>query len=194
AWQTSALSPGARARIALARQGASDGDGRVLITFPNGDTRRMRDGPSAAITRAVVEVFAKRFLGQPAIIAISDSGDKVFDLDLVRAKAIGLNIRADQDLPDVVMVDLAPTIPLLVFLEVVATDGPISERRKAALESLVAEAGFPLEHVAFVSAYLDRGMAPFRKTIANLAWGSYAWFATEPDCLIELTANRRTIA
>jgi hypothetical protein len=193
-WRASAMSPGALARIALNRQGAAAGGDRVLITFPNGDTRRMRPGPSAAITKAVIESFAPRFLSQPTIIAISDSGDKVFDLDVHRAKAIGLNIKADQDLPDIVMVDLGPAEPLLVFVEVVATDGPISERRKRALEALVAEGGFPPQHVAFVTAYRDRSLAPFKKTVSGLAWGSYAWFASEPDGLIELSSNRKTIS
>ncbi|WP_268920559.1 BsuBI/PstI family type II restriction endonuclease [Sandaracinobacter neustonicus] len=35
-----------------------------------------------------------------------------------------------------------------------------------------------------MTAYLDRGGQPFRRTVSGLAWGSYAWFASEPDNLI----------
>ncbi|OYR18549.1 bsuBI/PstI restriction endonuclease family protein [Brucella grignonensis] len=35
-----------------------------------------------------------------------------------------------------------------------------------------------------MTAYLDRAGQPFRKTVSSLAWGSYAWFASEPDSLI----------
>lgn len=192
-WRTTEMSPGALVRIALARQGAGAGGDRLLITFPNGETRRMRPGPSAPITKAVVEVFAPRFLRDPAIVALSDSGDKVFDVDIARVRHIGLHIRPNQDLPDVIIVDLGRDEPLLVFVEVVATDGPISERRKRALQSIATEAGFALEHVAFVSAFLDRGMAPFKKAIGSLAWGSYAWFVSEPDGLLDLSINRTTI-
>lgn len=194
AWRALALSPGALMRIALMLQGATADHEDVLITFPNGDTRRMRPGPSANITKAVIELFAPRFLTQPVVIATSDSAEKVTTLDEVRAKAIGLNIKADQNLPDIILVDLAPADPLLVFVEVVATDGPVSERRMEALRALVAEAGFPAEHVAFVTAYLDRSAASFRATIGVLAWGSYAWFASEPDGLLELTLTRKTLA
>ncbi|MGV9007955.1 MAG: BsuBI/PstI family type II restriction endonuclease [Brevundimonas sp.] len=193
AWRASALSPGALARIALTLQGATVGNDDVLITFPNGDTRRMRPGPSANITKAVIEVFAPRFLAQPVVIATSDSAEKVTTLDETRAKAIGLNVKADQNLPDVILVDLAPSDPLLVFIEVVASDGPISERRMEALHQLVAEAGFPPHHVAFVTAYLDRSVAPFRGTIGSLAWGSYAWFMSEPEGLLELNITRKTL-
>jgi hypothetical protein len=92
------------------------------------------------------------------------------------------------------MVDLAPAEPLLVFVEVVATDGPISERRKRALEIIVAEGGFRPENVAFVTAYLDRGLPAFKKTVSSLAWGSYAWFVSEPEGLLELTSKRSTIS
>ena len=90
--------------------------------------------------------------------------------------------------------DLGPDHPLLVFVEVVATDGPINARRKQALEDLAKDAGFPLEHIAFVTAYLDRSGAPFKKTVDALAWGSYAWFVSEPDGLIDLSAGKRSLA
>ncbi|RWK54848.1 MAG: restriction endonuclease, partial [Mesorhizobium sp.] len=48
---------------------------------------------------------------------------------------------------------------------------------------------FPLEHVAFVTAYLDRGRPAFKKTVGTLAWGSFAWFAGEPEHLVRLEAN-----
>ena len=75
----------------------------------------------------------------------------------------------------------------------VATDGPISERRKEALEALVAETGFPAEHVAFVTAFLDRSAGPFKKTVDSLAWGSYAWFAAEPERLLIFSDAPRSL-
>jgi hypothetical protein len=192
-WQAAALSPGALARIALIRQGAGAGGNTVLVTFPNGETRQMAIGPSADITRAVIEVFAKRFLQKPAVLFVSESGNKVVARDDKLAKVIGLNIQADKNLPDTILVDLGPAHPLIVFVEAVATDGPMNDRRKQALEKLAADAGFPLEHVAFVTAYLDRSGASFKKTVDTLAWGSYAWFASEPDGLIEFSVTRQTL-
>jgi hypothetical protein len=189
AWQGEALNTGALARIAIVRKGGATAVGQLLITFPNGETRRLKPGPSAEITKAVIEVFAKHFLEQPAVIFVSESGNKVVARDDALAKSIGLNIQADKDLPDTILADLGPKHPLLVFVEVVATDGPIGERRKAALQALVKEAGFPAEHVAFVTAFLDRSRAPFKKTVDSLAWGSYAWFAAEPEHLMVLSST-----
>ncbi|OWK27533.1 BsuBI/PstI family type II restriction endonuclease [Sphingomonas dokdonensis] len=184
AWQAEALNKGALARLAIVRRGAGVSADQVLVTFPNGETRRMKPGPSSEITKAVVEVFAPTFLADPTVLFLSESGNKVVARDDELARSIGLAIQADRNLPDTILVDLGPTHPLLVFVEVVATDGPISERRKEALEALVAETGFPAEHVAFVTAFLDRSAGPFKKTVDSLAWGSYAWFAAEPERLV----------
>lgn len=189
AWQHSALNPGALARIALVRQGAAAGGSHVLVTYPNGETRRMAVGPSTAITKAVIEVFAPRFLQNPAVLLLSESANKIIDRDERLALTIGLKIEADKNLPDTILVDLGPKHPLLVFVEAVATDGPVNDRRKAALEDLAKKAGFPLQHVAFVTAYLDRSGAPFKRTVDALAWGSYAWFVSEPEGLIELSTR-----
>ena len=193
AWQAEALNKGALARLAIVRRGAGVSTDQVLVTFPNGETRRMKPGPSSEITRAVVEVFAPTFLTDPAVVFLSESGNKVVARDDELARSIGLAIQADRNLPDTILVDLGPAHPLLVFIEVVATDGPISQRRKEALEELVAEAGFPAEHVAFVTAYLDRSAGPFKKTVDSLAWGSYAWFAAEPERLVEFSGSPRSL-
>lgn len=72
------------------------------------------------------------------------------------------------------------------------TDGPINERRKTALAVLAvlaADAGFPVEHVAYVTAFLDRSGSPFKKAVDGLAWGSYAWFAAEPKRLVTFSGE-----
>lgn len=187
AWRAKHLNAGALARIAIVRKGAAGGGEYELVTFPNGETRRMTTGPSADISKAVIEVFAPKFLQKPGVIALSESGNKVVARDEELAKAIGLTIPADKSLPDIVLVDLGPAHPLLVFVEVVHTDGPVNEARKTALLQISDGAGFPSDHVAFVTAYLDRAGQPFRKTVSSLVWGSYAWFASEPDNLIKFS-------
>ena len=80
---------------------------------------------------------------------------------------------------------------LIVFVEVVATDGPVSTARRDALLKVATEAGFKSEQVAFVSAYLDRDQPSFKKTVCELAWDSFAWFASEPDEIIQLHSGAK---
>lgn len=186
AFQSSHLSKSALARVTIMRAGAATSGAGVLVTFPNGETRQLAPGPSSSITQAVVEVFASRFLEKPAVIWLSESGNKVVHRDERIANAIGLKIEADKNLPDLILADLGPKEPLIVFVEVVATDGAVTPRKQEALYALTDAAGFDRKHVAFLTAYRDRQSAGFKKTVAQLGWGSFAWFASEPDQIMIL--------
>lgn len=185
-WQDAHLTPSALARIRIQRSGAVATSEGVMVTFPNGETRRMASGPSSIVSKAVVEDFATRFLDKPAVIWLSESGSKVVTRDDELATSIGLKIRPDKDLPDIILADLGPAKPLLVFVEVVATNGAISTRRRQALLRLALDAGFSEEQVAFVTAYEGRESRGFRKTVHQLALHSFAWFADEPALIVSL--------
>lgn len=62
----------------------------------------------------------------------------------------------------------------------------MNESRRTALLSLAVEAGFREEQVAFVTAYADRDHAAFKGSVSELAWKSFAWFASEPEHVIML--------
>ena len=185
-FQEKHLSRSALARVSLLHAGTVAGKSGVMVAFPNGETRKLAPGPSSVIAKAAVEEFAIRFLQKPAILWLSESGNKVVSRDDEIASSIGLKIESDKDLPDLILADLGPDDPLIVFVEVVATDGPISQRRQEALHSLTDPAGFGRSQVAFVTAYQDRSSPGFRKTMPELAWNSFAWFVTEPHNVVQL--------
>jgi hypothetical protein len=87
-------------------------------------------------------------------------------------------------LPDIILFDAAPGATKLIFVEVVATDGPVNQQRKEALLKVATAAGHLEHQIYFVTAYSDRASAAFRKTVAELAWGTFAWFASEPDRIV----------
>jgi hypothetical protein len=186
AWQDRYLSAGALARVRLQQRSAAAAQSRVLVTLPNKETRQMEAGVSSVITKAVVEVFALRFLTNAAVLWISESGNKVVQRDDALAHALGLKIETDKLLPDAILVDLAPREPLIVFVEAVATAGEITEARRAALLDLISAAGFKASQVAFVTAFEDRNSGAFKRAVSNLAWGSFAWCLSEPEHLIAL--------
>ncbi len=186
AWQVATLSPGAQARVAIVRRGAVAREGRVLVTFPSGETRHMEPGPSSVISKAVVEEFAPRFLAKPGVIWLSESRNRAVARDDRLAQDIGLSIEPDRNLPDLILVDIGPDEPLLVFVEVVATAGPVNEGRQAALMAIATEAGFGEGQVAFLTAYADRDDTAFKGSVSELAWRSFAWFMSEPDRIMLL--------
>lgn len=185
-WQKSSLSKSALTRVSLAKLDAGGSGSNVLITFPNQETRKLSAGPSSEISKSVIEVFAKQFLESPVVLWLSTSEDKVVTRDDRVAASIGLKIDAARNLPDIILVDLGPEDPLVVFIEVVATDGAVTDRRQKAIYELTDSAGFKRSHIAFVTAYRDRGSPGFKKTISSLAWNTFAWFVSEPEKIVVL--------
>lgn len=192
-WQENYLNKAALSRIRLLKSGATIASDAVAVTFPNGEMRMLAPGPSSVIAKAVIENFAVKFLKTPAVLWLSESGNKVVARDEVLASELGLVIEPSKALPDIILVDVGDdesgTDMLVVFIEVVATDGPINRERKVTLTRLALEAGFNEKNLAFMTAFSDRSASQFRKAISELAWGSYAWFSSEPDHLIDLRSN-----
>jgi hypothetical protein len=196
-WREQHLSATALARTVLMRRGATTTGEGILVTFPNGETRRMAPGPSSVISKAVIEEFSKRFLANPAVLWVSESGAKVVSRDDELAAQLKLKISADRNLPDIILVDLGDGKSghvLLVFIEVVASDGPVTPQRQEALLKIATDAGFPAKRVAFVTAFLDRSHPAFKKAVSELAWRSFAWFAAEPERLVILHSGEEETA
>lgn len=188
-WQEKHLTPEARARVKIMRRTTSGDDESVLVHFPSEQTRRMAPGPSSDISRAVIETFAPRFLTDPRVVFLSESRNKVVARDESLAEDIGLDLEPDRRLPDLILVDVGTSDFLLVFVEVVATDGPVNRRRRESLLQYALDAGFDSEQVAFVTAYRDRDDSAFRKTVSVLAWNTFAWFMSEPEKIMVLKSG-----
>ena len=191
-WQAANLSAGALARVAILRGVAVAGKQRVLVTFPSGEVRPMEPGPSSVLSKAVIEQFAVRFLERPSVIWLSESRTHVVARDDRLAQAVGLTIPTDRVLPDVILLDLGPDEPLLVFVEVVATAGLVGDLRQDALLRIATDARFELDQVAFVTAYEDRDSRAFKGSVSELAWRSFAWFMSEPEHIVVLNRGSAT--
>ncbi|MGC3947979.1 MAG: BsuBI/PstI family type II restriction endonuclease [Chryseolinea sp.] len=183
-WRIDNLSENALRRVALANLVSSNSDGKVVITFPNMTTRLIAAGKSSMISKAVIEDFAIRFLGKPGVLWLSSSDNKVSPLDDKLAASIGLKIDAGLNLPDIILVDLGTEKTHLIFIEVVATDGAVTELRRASLLRIAEDANYDASQVYFVTAFMDRQSTGFTKTIKNLAWNTFVWLVSEPDKII----------
>jgi hypothetical protein len=188
-WSSTHLSALALARMAVIRRGATAVQSDVVVTLPNRSVRQLAQGPSSVLIKAVVEEFLPRFLYAPAVILLSESRNKIVVQEQSLLDAIGLRVEADRLLPDLIVFDTEPGRELLVFVEVVATDGPVTDSRKAALLAMAAQAHIPPSQLAFVTVYQDRDHATFRKTFGSLAWNTLVWLASEPDYIILLRDN-----
>lgn len=187
-WQKKHLTVAARARMALLATGRVRSDDEVLVNCPDGTVAKLSSGPSSIISKAVIEQFAPSFLTAPALLWLSESGAKVRHQDKNAAKALGLDIDQSKVLPDIILANVGDTgeDTHLVFVEVVASDGPMNQARRDALLQYIMQAGFPEEQCLFGTAFEDRADIAFKKCLPELAWGTFVWFRSEPDCLVWL--------
>ena len=186
-WGRRYLSPAALARAALVQDQDEEG---VEVLHPNGGATVLPPGESPRMTKAVVEEFSRRFLAKPAVVWISDSREKAFKDDRLE-RVLQIKLDAAKILPDVVLVDLDPPgrdgSLLIVFVEVVFSDGPVDEGRRRDLIDLLKASprGYGEEDATFVTVYADRGSRPAGKSMRELAWSTFAWFVSEPDHLVQ---------
>lgn len=189
-WQRNYLSATALARVALSKRLVSSSSDGVLINLPNGETRKMASGPSSELAKAVVENFSKRFLKDPAVILMSESAKKLLLKDDDLCQAIGFTVDVSNVLPDLILADLGETTPIIVFVECVASDGPINDRRKAELIDMAKTAKYQEEDCVYVTVFKDRSDSASRKLVPSIAWGTFIWYASEPDEIVFLRQGK----
>ena len=186
AWQRKHLTAAARARMALLTAGKMKLEDEVLVNCPDGTVAKLSPGPSSIISKGVVEQFASSFLAAPALLWLSESGAKVRYQDEKMTKALGLAIDQSKILPDIILANVGETgeDTQLVFVEVVASDGPMNQARRDALMRYIEQSGFPKDQCLFGTAFEDRADSAFKKCLPEIAWGTFAWFRSEPDCIV----------
>jgi hypothetical protein len=184
AWRRSHLTPSALAAVKVLQIAAAGAKAKVSVTLPSREGRVLAPGLSSVIAKALIEVFAPRFLTNPAVLWLSESSRKVVEKDDEFLRQLGIKIEPEKLLPDVILADSSGGKLLFVFAEIVATDGPINEGRRSDLLKIVIDAGFTSDQTFFITAFQSRDHPAFKKTIASLAWGSFAWCFSEPEHLI----------
>lgn len=180
-WQQRHLTPSALARTALVRRHAVSTAGDT-VRFPDGTTRSLSIGPSTALAKAVIEEFVPRFLRRPIVLAVTESRQRLAYHDEAMLRTIRL-VADERVMPDIVVADLdGPNDRLrLVFVECVATAGPMSDARVVALKQWLVHQGLTDVGLAFGTAFLDRNDQAFHRFVGGLAWGTFAWCPSEPD-------------
>ncbi len=67
------------------------------------------------------------------------------------------------------------------IVEAVATKGPVTEERRAKLLAWAEEQNIRAGDCRFLSAFISRADGAARRRLKDLAAGTYAWYADEPE-------------
>ncbi|MGW3179469.1 BsuBI/PstI family type II restriction endonuclease [Kitasatospora sp. NPDC001119] len=183
-WQNKNLSKAGLTR-ALFNRKKSQYSTSIPVKMPGAGTRDLLKGKSNEILKGVIESFTKRYLSEPSVLFISQSGKKVDIADAEVLAQLGMEIDPKILLPDCVIADTDPARGEFWFVEVVATDGPVHDKRKADILAWAAEVGLPPEKCRFLTAFESRTGSEAKKCLPRLASGSFAWFANEEKGLLE---------
>lgn len=179
-WSQQNMSTSGKMKASLARA-RTRGATSVEVTLPDGTHRALNPGNSSLLIKGVIEGWAALRLESPMVLTISESGDKIFLADAARLAEIGIHISVSRLLPDALIVNLGDDVTEFWIIEVVATDGPITEERKGKFLSWAESQGIPPESCRFLTAFLSRNDPAAKKQLKHLAAGTYAWFLDEPE-------------
>jgi hypothetical protein len=192
-WQKKHLDPLTLKRMQLLATGVLEKEGQVTVVLPAPKvTLRLAAGEASHITKAVCETMSRIFCSKPVFVHVSTSEKKQFPELAAAAAALDIKLDSAAELPDVVFVNSADMT--LVFVEVVHSDGPITELRKESLLRIAKQAGFPPEKVQLVTAFDDRSVQGFRKRVSEIARDSWVWFRTEPHLFMKLETRPEPVA
>lgn len=178
-WQDTHLNAGAKLKLHYASALAS-AEHEVTVQLPGYGQRVLDPGTSSMILKGVIEQWAPARLGTPVVLAISQSGDKLYVADQALMAQIGISINVSTVLPDAIIVDVDDTPATFWIIEAVATDGEINETRKANLTEWAVEQYIAPEQLQFLSAFASRNAATIRKRLKDIASGTFCWFLDEP--------------
>lgn len=180
-WQDHHLTMAARLRAQRDRDVAR-ADHALAVSLPGGVSRNLLPGQSSVILKGVIEEWTK-MLDDPVVVFISQSGEKVNVFDNQLLTSLGLSIDQQRFLPDCLIADLAGEESLWL-VEVVASDGPITEERREAMTRWATGHGLAGDRCQFLTAFTSRTSAEAKRALPVLARGSHAWFLDEPDALL----------
>ncbi|MFA4824704.1 MAG: BsuBI/PstI family type II restriction endonuclease [Methanoregula sp.] len=163
---------------------------RITVEFSDGTRRTLPNDESSIILKNLIESFSKNFLTDPHVVSYSTSEEKYVNPN---PRVIhGLNFSKEEIskiFPDLVLLDIykrnEEDTTLLIFIEVVATSGSMTQQRKDTILALLGERGYDISKVAFITAFLDRASRAYsKKNLEKIAWGSFIWFANYPDNIL----------
>lgn len=152
----------------------------IDVTLPNGRIRQLEPGDASRILKGVIELWAPARLVDPVVLTISEPGDKVYVVDAATLAKLGMAIDQRSLLPDAVIIDIGVTPARVWVVEAVATDGPVTESRRADLLAWAQDQRIDPATCEFLSAFLSRNHAAARRRLKDLAVGTYAWYLDEP--------------
>ncbi|MSQ10960.1 MAG: hypothetical protein EXR52_08180 [Dehalococcoidia bacterium] len=184
-WQEAHLSAAARARVHLVRQFGPATD-ETQVALPTGESRVLPSGPSTLLTKMTAERLLPRAFKQPVVLSLAEGRTRIHfeDAQLLKNLHLALDPRIT---PDVLAADLnwqSSGGLALIAIELVASAGPMSQQRLQELARWLSLRGHGSTPLVAGTVFSDRQNQAARQWTPQVAWGTFVWYASEPDFVL----------
>jgi adenine-specific DNA-methyltransferase len=155
----------------------------VELRLPGESVVRLSPGKHNALQITIVNDFGPRFAPGAKLLYLGDTAKKHAICELSVLAELRIKITEHDKLPDIIIYQ--PEKNWLYLIEAVTSHGPVSPKRHAEIETVLAAC--PAERI-YVTAFLTR--SDFRKYAADIAWETEVWIAESPDHMIHFNGPK----
>ncbi|WP_447947944.1 BsuBI/PstI family type II restriction endonuclease [Microbacterium maritypicum] len=156
---------------------------RIPVTLPGGKQLTIGGGGQNVLIEQMVRDFCGYFVPGGEVIYIGDADSKLMHFEEKKLASLGVTVNTHGKFPDLVVYQ--PDKNWLFLMEAASSHGPVDAKRHGELATLFAGSTAGL---VYVSCFPDR--ATMRKFLADLAWETEAWCASDPTHMIHLNGER----
>lgn len=156
---------------------------RIPVRIPGGQELTLGGGGQNVLIKQMIDDFCAYFIPGGEVLYIGDADEKLMHFDEAKLAALGVAVDTHGKLPDLVVYQKSTN--WLFLMEAASTHGPVDAKRHGELQVLFSGSTAGL---VYVSCFPDR--ATMRKFLADLAWETEAWCASDPTHMIHLDGER----
>lgn len=156
---------------------------RIPVTTPTGEVFTLKGGGQNILIKEMVENFCAYFVPGGEILYVGDADDKLATFERDRLASLGVVVDEHGKMPDLMVYQASSN--WLFLMEAASTHGPVDHIRYSELSRMFADSS---AGIIYVSCFPNRSV--MRRFLANLAWETEVWLASDPTHMIHLNGDR----
>lgn len=155
---------------------------KIPIDVPDKDRVYLSLGRHSELHKKIMDDMLPAFCGGSEVLYIGDTARRKVLLEAKKLRELGIDFGRGL-IPDIVAYSRSKNV--LYLIEAVYSSNPFSPHRK--LEMSNRTSGCKAD-VVFISAFHDK--KDFKRFAGEIAWGTEAWIASEPDHMIHFNGDK----
>ena len=156
---------------------------RIPVTTPTGEVFTLKGGGQNILIKEMVENFCAYFVPGGEILYVGDADDKLATFERDRLASLGVVVDEHGKMPDLVVYQASSN--WLFLMEAASTHGPVDHIRYSELSRMFVDSS---AGIIYVSCFPNRSV--MRRFLADLAWETEVWLASDPTHMIHLNGDR----